>query len=70
MEDLITRLRKRAAIRRQIVDRKEPDRLADLLDEAADRLVVLEKFCPECGYARDWPGCTNLFHDAARSSSG
>ncbi len=41
--DLIFRLRKRAEIRRQIPSRKsvqegEPDRLADLLDEAADAL--------------------------------
>ena len=40
MEDLVTRLRKRAEIRRQISTRKSvqeglPDRLADLLDEAA-----------------------------------
>jgi len=41
--DLILRLRKRAEIRRQIPGRKsvqegKPDRLADLLDEAADAL--------------------------------
>ena len=39
-ESLITRLRKRAEIRRQIATRKsvqlqEPDRIADLLEEAA-----------------------------------
>jgi hypothetical protein len=39
--DLIHRLRKRAAIRRRIGTRRsvqegKPDRLADLLDEAAD----------------------------------
>lgn len=39
-DDLIERLEKRAAIRRQIpgrasVNKGEPDRLADLLDEAA-----------------------------------
>lgn len=43
MSDLIHRLRKRAEIRRQIPTRKsvqegQPDRLADLLDEAADEL--------------------------------
>ena len=43
MSDLIHRLRKRAEIRRQIPSRKsvqegQPDRLADLLDEAADEL--------------------------------
>lgn len=41
--DLISRLRTRAAIRRQIPGRKaqaegKPDRLADLLEEAADAL--------------------------------
>lgn len=42
-EDLIFRLRKRAEIRRQIATRKsvqegKPDRIADLLDEAANAL--------------------------------
>jgi len=42
-ESLVERLRKRAAIRRQISSRKsvqegKPDRLADLLDEAADEI--------------------------------
>ena len=46
-KDLIYRLRKRAEIRRQIPDRKsvlenKPDRIADLLEEAADRLEQLE----------------------------
>jgi hypothetical protein len=41
--DLVYRLRKRAEIRRQIPTRKsvqegEPDRIADLLEEAADRI--------------------------------
>lgn len=40
-EDLVERLRKRAEIRRQIPTRKSvqegmPDRIADLLEEAAD----------------------------------
>jgi hypothetical protein len=48
MEDLIYRLRKRAEIRRQIPGRKsvennEPDRIADLLEEAADAIEHLEK---------------------------
>ena len=48
MTDLIFRLRERARIRRQIPSRKsvqegKPDRIADLLDEAADRLTVLEE---------------------------
>lgn len=43
MSDLIARLRERARIRRQIPTRKsvqenKPDRIADLLDEAADAL--------------------------------
>jgi hypothetical protein len=45
-QSLIFRLRKRAEIRRQIQDRKsvkegKPDRIADLLEEAANEL---EKF--------------------------
>ena len=45
--DLVFRLRKRAEIRRQITTRKsvqnnEPDRIAALLEEAADRIEVLE----------------------------
>ena len=45
-EDLIYRLRKRAEIRRQISTRKSvqenaPDRIADLLDEAANRIEEL-----------------------------
>mgnify|MGYP003347747858 CR=1 FL=1 len=48
--DLVYRLRKRAEIRRQIPDRKsvqenKPDRIADLLEEAAneiDRLKEIE----------------------------
>lgn len=42
-EDLVYRLRKRAEIRRQIPGRKsveegKPDRIADLLEEAADEI--------------------------------
>jgi hypothetical protein len=48
ISDLIFRLRKRAEIRRQIPNRKsvqqgEPDRIADLLEEAANALEVLYK---------------------------
>jgi len=44
-QSLIFRLRKRAEIRRQIKDRKSvqegaADRIADLLEEAADRLTL------------------------------
>ena len=47
MESLVYRLRKRAEIRRQIQDRKSvqeglPDRIADLLEEAASRIEELE----------------------------
>lgn len=60
-QDLIHRLLKRAEIRRSIQHRKsvqegKPDRLADLLDEAAEALIELkhlEKYvpfwCPRCG---------------------
>ena len=46
-EDLVFRLRKRAEIRRQIQTRKsvqenQPDRIADLLEEAAHRIQNLE----------------------------
>ena len=56
-DDLVFRLRKRAEIRRQIDTRKsvqnnEPDRIADLLEEAANSLdlggyVLLCKSCGE-----------------------
>ena len=47
-QSLLFRLRKRAEIRRQIPHRKSvtegaPDRLADLLDEAADAIEQLTK---------------------------
>jgi hypothetical protein len=53
MTDLVYRLRKRAEIRRQIPNRKsvqegQPDRIADLLEEAAN---ALEK--------REWVGLTD-----------
>ena len=47
-QGLVYRLRKRAEIRRQIpgrrsVEQGEPDRIADLLDEAADEIERLQK---------------------------
>ena len=47
-QSLVFRLRKRAEIRRQIASRKsvqegKPDRLADLLDEAASEIEKLSK---------------------------
>lgn len=46
-QSLVFRLRKRAEIRRNIKDRKSvqegaPDRIADLLEEAANRIEELE----------------------------
>ena len=45
-QDIVYRLRKRAEIRRQIPNRKsvqegEPDRIADLLEEAANEIESL-----------------------------
>lgn len=42
METLVERLRKRAEIRRSI-PRSEPDRISDILEEAANRVEELEK---------------------------
>jgi hypothetical protein len=47
-KDLVFRLRERARIRRQITTRKsvqenKPDRIADLLEEAADELEDLQR---------------------------
>lgn len=52
--DLVFRLRKRAEIRRQIPSRKsvqenKPDRLANLLDEAADEIERLKNIIIELG---------------------
>jgi hypothetical protein len=46
-EDLVYRLRKRAEIRRQIATRKSvqegaPDRISDLLEEAAEEITRLK----------------------------
>ena len=51
MDDLVIRLRTRAEIRRQIGSRKsvqegKPDRIADLLDEAANEIERLQKYDP------------------------
>lgn len=48
MEDIVVRLRKRAQIRRSISDRRSvqeglPDRIADILDEAAETIEELRK---------------------------
>jgi len=49
VSDLVYRLRERARIRRQIPHRKsvrfgEPDRIADLLDDAASEIESLRAF--------------------------
>ena len=48
-DDLVERLKKRAEIRRQAIGRKsvengEPDRIADLLEEAAAKLEQLKQW--------------------------
>lgn len=55
MSDLVERLRKRAEIRRNIQTRKsvqegKPDRIAAILDEAADRIEELDR---EVDYLND-----------------
>lgn len=66
MDDLVFRLRKRAEIRRQIKTRKsvqegQPDRISDLLEEAANRIEELEnryvKSYPI--HSCDIPGCAS-----------
>jgi hypothetical protein len=54
-QSLVFRLRKRAEIRRQIKDRKSvqegaPDRIADLLEEAADEIERLRARNAELGW--------------------
>lgn len=54
-EDLVYRLRKRAEIRRQIPTRKsvqegQPDRIADLLEEAAKEIEELRRSQLKCAY--------------------
>ncbi len=53
-QDLVYRLRKRAEIRRQIPTRKsveegKPDRIADLLEEAATEIERLEEELNQSG---------------------
>lgn len=48
MDDIVFRLRERARIRRQIPGRKsvqegKPDRIADILEEAADEIENLRR---------------------------
>lgn len=49
-DDIVYRLRKRAEIRRQIQTRKsvqegKPDRIADILEEAANEIELLRSRC-------------------------
>jgi hypothetical protein len=61
-EDLVYRLRKRAEIRRQIPGRKsvqegKPDRVADILEEAAIEIEKLRgTHCPECEHEKGKQG--------------
>lgn len=53
-QSLVFRLRKRAEIRRQISSRKSvqegaPDRIADLLEEAANEITELKKTVDDLG---------------------
>lgn len=57
-QSLVYRLRKRAEIRRQIPSRKsvqenKPDRMADLLDEAADEIEWLQSALRDMDYRPD-----------------
>jgi hypothetical protein len=57
-QSLVFRLRKRAEIRRQIQGRKsveegKPDRIADLLEEAANEIERLEADLRDCDYRPD-----------------
>lgn len=50
LDDIVVRLRKRAEIRRQIQTRKsvqegKPDRIADILEEAANEIELLRSRC-------------------------
>jgi hypothetical protein len=60
LNDIVYRLRKRAEIRRQIKDRKsvqegKPDRIADILEEAADEIEKLRKDINETWpWPEDW----------------
>jgi hypothetical protein len=52
-DEIVFRLKERARIRRQIVNRKSvqegrPDRIADLLDEAAESIMQLRLQLNEC----------------------
>lgn len=68
-EDLVYRLRKRAEIRRQIPTRRsvqdgDPDRLADLLDEAAAEIERLRRYAEHLKYGDPLDGpMIKMFRD-------
>ena len=72
-ESLIYRLRKRAEIRRQITTRKsvqegKPDRIADLLEEAANALDFVQELADEgCSYNDGCPDFVGSRHGRCRS---
>lgn len=64
-QTLVERLRIRAQIRRQIPTRKsvqegQPDRLADLLEEAAN---ALEQCKPNCNECETWRSTNNMVRE-------
>jgi hypothetical protein len=67
-DDLVYRLHKRAEIRKQITTRKsvqnnEPDRIADLLEEAANEITKLRT---ENAFLTDWRDTWSPFLKALR----
>ena len=75
-EDLIYRLTKRAEIRRNATTRKSvqegaPDRIADLLEEAAARITELEKtlifILAECDWEEMYGRGDNRIGEAIRN---
>ena len=78
-DDLVYRLRKRAEIRRQIPDRKsvqegKPDRIADLLEEAADVLDKLKDALePQSSvkesFHREWVGLTPIEFNSIKDTA-
>lgn len=61
-QDLVFRLRKRAEIRRQISSRKsvqegKPDRIADLLEEAASEIEMFRVMLVQAEFDEEESGC-------------
>ena len=77
MSDLVFRLRERARIRRQIPTRKsvqnnEPDRIAELLDEAANELTATRERLAEAERAaeRQWVPVSEGGHETRNDKNG